>query len=72
MGIGTLENYLKMEVLKIKFKKWNFEELFETEVLKMIKVWKVKVLKIKLKNWSFEKIKIGVLENYLKMESLKN
>ena len=45
LGIGTLENYLKMEVLKIKFKKWNFEELFETEVLKMIKVWKVKVLK---------------------------
>ena len=29
LGIGTLENYLKMEVLKIKFKKWNFEELFE-------------------------------------------
>ena len=27
-NIGTLENYLKMEVLKIKFKKWNFEESF--------------------------------------------
>ena len=27
--IGVLENYLKIKVLKIKFKNWNFEELFE-------------------------------------------
>ena len=29
LGIGILNNYLKMEVLKIKFKKMEFEELFE-------------------------------------------
>ena len=30
-----LENYLKMEVLKIKFEIWNFEELFENEIFKI-------------------------------------
>ena len=29
LKIGILKNYLKMEVLKIEFKNWNFEELFE-------------------------------------------
>ena len=29
--IGVLENYLKIKVLKIKFKNWNFEKLFEKE-----------------------------------------
>ena len=33
----NFENYLKMEVLKIKFKNWNFEELIENEILKKIK-----------------------------------
>ena len=46
MKIGILENYLKMEVLKIKFKNWNFEELFENEIF----------FKIKFKNWNFEKL----------------
>ena len=27
--IKILENYLKIEVLKIKFENWNFEKLFE-------------------------------------------
>ena len=35
-----------MEVLKIKFKNWNFEELFENEIF----------FKIKFKNWNFEKL----------------
>ena len=38
-----------MEVLKIKFKNWNFEKLFENEIF----------------------LKIGILENYLKMKVLK-
>ena len=47
----------------------SFEIYLKIRFLK-IKVWKVKVFKIKLKNWSSEKIEI--LENYLKMEILKN
>ena len=35
-----------MEVLKIKFKNWNFEELFENEIF----------FKVKFKNWNFEKL----------------
>ena len=33
-NFGKLENYLKMKILKIKFKKknWNFEELFEDRI----------------------------------------
>ena len=61
LGIGTLGNYLKMEVLNIKLKKMEFWRIIRKRKfwklnLKMIKVWKVKVLKIKLKNWSFEKL----------------
>ena len=31
LNIGILENYLKIEVLKIKFENWYFEKLFENE-----------------------------------------
>ena len=31
LKIGILENYLKIEVLKIKFENWYFEKLFENE-----------------------------------------
>ena len=29
LKIGILDNYLKMEVLEIKFENWNFWQLFE-------------------------------------------
>ena len=29
LKIGILENYLKIEVWKIKFENWSFEKLFE-------------------------------------------
>ena len=29
LKIGTLKNYLRMKVLKIKFGNWNFGKLFE-------------------------------------------
>ena len=38
----SLENYLKIGVLKIKFKNWNFENYL-----------RIGVLKIKFKEWSF-------------------
>ena len=41
MKIGILENHLKIEVLKIKFKNWNLEELFENR---------------SFENWNFEKL----------------
>ena len=31
MKTGILKNYLRMEVLKIKFGNWNFKNLFENE-----------------------------------------
>ena len=36
--IGILKNYLKIEVLKIKFENRNFEKLFENRILAII--WK--------------------------------
>ena len=60
LKIGILENYLKIEVLKIKFENWNFEKLFKNG---------------SFENWNFEELfkkgvskklnlKIGILENY--------
>ena len=40
LGIGILNNYLKMEVLKIKFENLNFE-----------KFWKLNLRKQNLKNY---------------------
>ena len=49
MRIRILKNYLKMEVLKIKFKNWNFEKLFENG---------------SFENWNFEKLfENGSFEN---------
>ena len=48
MRIGNFENYLKMEVLKIKFENWNFGELFENESFE--NYLKIRVLKIKFEN----------------------
>ena len=31
LKIGILKNYLRMEFLKIKFENWNFGKLFENE-----------------------------------------
>ena len=78
LGIGSLEikfernwsfeNYLRIGVLKISFKNWSFWKL----ILKENGVSKIRVLKIKLRNWSFEKyLKIGILDNYLKIEVLE-
>ena len=36
LKIGILKNYLKMEVLKIKFGIWNFEKLFENRIFKKL------------------------------------
>ena len=41
LKIGILKNYLKMEILKIKFENWNFGQLFENG---------------SLKNWNFEEL----------------
>ena len=71
MKIEILENYLKMEVLEIKFENRNFGKIFENGSLK-----------IKFENWNFEELfengilkklnlKFEILENYLKMEVLK-
>ena len=41
LKIGILENYLKIEVLKIKFENWNFEKLFKNG---------------SFENWNFEEL----------------
>ena len=59
--------------MKIKFKNWNFEKLFENESFenwnfKELEFWKwnlrIKVLEIKFeRNWNFENyLRIGVLK----------
>ena len=45
LKIEILKNYLKMEVLKIKFENWNFKNYLKT-----------RVSKIKFENWDFEKL----------------
>ena len=50
LKIGILENYLKMNVLTVKFENWNFGKLnFE-----------MGVLTIKFENWNFEKLNFDI------------
>ena len=58
---------MKIEILKIKFKIWNFEKLFENGNFGILNFEKL------FENGTFLKLnlKIGILENYLKMEVLK-
>ena len=69
----SLKNYLKIGVLKIKFKNWNFgnkiwKKLEMTKIIWELEFWKLNliigVLEIKFeRNWSFENyLKIGVLK----------
>ena len=62
-----------MGVLKIKFENWNFEEIFENysfeNYLKMEVLLNLKIIW----EWNFWKLnlKIGILENYLRMKFKK-
>ena len=57
-----------MGVLKINFENWNFEKLFENGNFGILNFEKL------FENGTFLKLnlKIGILENYLRIEFLKN
>ena len=68
LKIRILKNYLKMRVLKIKFKNWNFEKIIWKwkfwQLNLRIGILKMEVLKIKFENWNFEKLfENGVFKN---------
>ena len=50
----SFENYLKIGILKIKFKNWSFENYLKNRALK------IEVLKIKSDNWNFRKFNFDI------------
>ena len=70
MGFG---NYFKIEILKIKFKNWKFEELFENwiffknKIIIIIIIIIKYILKIKLKIWVLEIISIIIKKRIIKI-----
>ena len=64
----SFENYLKIEVMKIKFEDWNFERLFENGNFWNFEIWK------NIWKWNFWKLnlKIGILKKILENGSFEN
>ena len=52
---GILKNYLRMEILKIKFENWNFGKLFENGCFENLNFWKL-FENGSFENWNFEEL----------------